>query len=114
MNLKFALLAGALTVLSAANAQASDYSHANHSHHYQRDWQNAYSSYQQYSKLNWNRRRHWNTYYDYLMPQVLPNHQKNNPWFVDGKNNVDKKNFHSPTKAKNVILFVGDGMGFLP
>jgi alkaline phosphatase len=41
----------------------------------------------------------------------IPEYQKNNPWFVDGENTVqDKKTFDS-RKAKNIILFVGDGMG---
>lgn len=41
---------------------------------------------------------------------VVPDHQKVNPYFVAGEKNAWRK--YSPTKkAKNVILFVGDGMG---
>jgi alkaline phosphatase len=42
---------------------------------------------------------------------VIPGYQKNSPWFVDGENNVKAKFFPGNRKAKNVILFVGDGMG---
>ena len=48
--------------------------------------------------------------------QLLPQHQINNPWFQQA--NVDLKNkMNNPvlkgslSKARNVILFVGDGMG---
>ncbi|MFD2232139.1 alkaline phosphatase [Alkalimarinus sediminis] len=42
---------------------------------------------------------------------AIPEHQKANPWYVAGENNVDDKVFSRFPKAKNVILFVGDGMG---
>ena len=43
---------------------------------------------------------------------VLPNVQKENPWFTDGEQVVAaKKSLVTRNKAKNVILFVGDGMG---
>jgi len=46
---------------------------------------------------------------------VLPEHQTDNAWFKDGKKSVKTKSkhfkAHGPKKAKNVILFVGDGMG---
>lgn len=42
---------------------------------------------------------------------AIPDHQKENPWFIAGENNVDDKVFSRFPKAKNVILFVGDGMG---
>jgi len=43
---------------------------------------------------------------------VIPAHQSANPWFINGQANVDAKNyFAGKTKVKNVILFVGDGMG---
>ena len=43
---------------------------------------------------------------------VLPDVQSNSPWFTDGKAAIDKQlNLAPKTKAKNVILFVGDGMG---
>ncbi len=43
---------------------------------------------------------------------VIPAYQKTNPWFVGGIANVKAKNvFAGNRKAKNVILFVGDGMG---
>ncbi|MGI1679810.1 MAG: alkaline phosphatase [Cellvibrionaceae bacterium] len=42
--------------------------------------------------------------------KAIPSHQLNNAWFQDGEMSVDSKSyFHS--RAKNVILFVGDGMG---
>ncbi len=43
---------------------------------------------------------------------VLPNVQKENSWFVDGEQAITaKKSLVTRNKAKNVILFVGDGMG---
>lgn len=43
---------------------------------------------------------------------VLPDVQKNSTWFVDGKQTVMTKTLQTTSsKAKNVILFVGDGMG---
>ena len=48
--------------------------------------------------------------------QSLPSHQVNNPWFQEGQADLQKKMQNpilknSASKAKNVILFVGDGMG---
>lgn len=43
---------------------------------------------------------------------VLPDVQSNSPWFTDGKAAIDKQLNQAPkSKAKNVIVFVGDGMG---
>jgi alkaline phosphatase len=43
---------------------------------------------------------------------VLPNVQKDSQWFVDGQQSVmAKTKLITRNKAKNVILFVGDGMG---
>lgn len=43
---------------------------------------------------------------------VLPDVQKNSQWFIDGQTAIDKQlNQTSASKAKNVIVFVGDGMG---
>lgn len=43
---------------------------------------------------------------------VLPNVQKDSQWFVDGQQTVmAKTKLTTRNKAKNVILFVGDGMG---
>lgn len=47
---------------------------------------------------------------------VLPDYQKNSAWFKDAEQNTKAKNTLSiqnqqNTKAKSVILFVGDGMG---
>lgn len=43
---------------------------------------------------------------------VIPDYQLNNPWYVDAVSNIDAKpRFAGNKKAKNVILFVGDGMG---
>lgn len=43
---------------------------------------------------------------------VLPNVQKENSWFTDGEQAIAaKKSLVTRNKAKNVILFVGDGMG---
>lgn len=41
---------------------------------------------------------------------VLPDYQKTNPWFMDAKRVIRRKGANG-AKAKNVILFVGDGMG---
>jgi len=41
---------------------------------------------------------------------AIPEYQKTNPWFKEAKSIVKRKGSHS-FKAKNVILFVGDGMG---
>ncbi len=48
--------------------------------------------------------------------QLLPSQQVNNPWFQQGVMSLQKKMQnpvlkHSLSKARNVILFVGDGMG---
>lgn len=47
--------------------------------------------------------------------EALPDYQANNPWYVAGEENVKSKDFiKSKGKgkdAKNVILFIGDGMG---
>ena len=44
--------------------------------------------------------------------KVIPAYQTNNPWFIEGVANVKNKDFFAgKTKAKNVILFVADGMG---
>lgn len=45
--------------------------------------------------------------------QVLPNHQTSNTWFEEANANIamKEKTMNTPTTAKNVILFVGDGMG---
>lgn len=43
--------------------------------------------------------------------QVIPADQKNSPWFVEGEAIVKNKPMASLVNAKNVILFVGDGMG---
>lgn len=43
---------------------------------------------------------------------VLPNVQKESSWYTDAKTSViNKTQQTTTTKAKNVILFVGDGMG---
>lgn len=43
---------------------------------------------------------------------VIPEHQSDNPWYTDAKASVkEKPRFIGRKKAKNVILFVGDGMG---
>ncbi|NRA72672.1 MAG: alkaline phosphatase [Gammaproteobacteria bacterium] len=47
-----------------------------------------------------------------LQADVLPQSQKNSAWFVDGQQQVkDNVTLATKTRAKNVILFVGDGMG---
>jgi alkaline phosphatase len=47
-----------------------------------------------------------------LSAEVLPTHQTNNPWYSDAQNALLKKlTTNNQFKAKNVILFVGDGMG---
>jgi alkaline phosphatase len=44
--------------------------------------------------------------------QVLPTNQSNSPWFTDAEAAIAAKQQPAPTgSAKNVILFVGDGMG---
>lgn len=52
-----------------------------------------------------------NAYSDNNGVDAIPDHQKENPWFIAGENNVDNKVFSRFPRAKNVILFVGDGMG---
>ena len=43
---------------------------------------------------------------------VLPEYQTDSPWYTAGEANVKSKDFFAgKSKAKNVILFVGDGMG---
>ncbi|WP_116365433.1 alkaline phosphatase [Parahaliea mediterranea] len=43
--------------------------------------------------------------------QVLPAEQRNNAWFVQGQQSLQADRGAAATGAKNVILFVGDGMG---
>lgn len=44
--------------------------------------------------------------------EVLPSVQKESSWYTDAKASITKKTQQTTTtKAKNVILFVGDGMG---
>lgn len=40
---------------------------------------------------------------------IMPLRQLNNSWYVDGKNKINDKKYFG--QAKNIILFVGDGMG---
>ena len=43
---------------------------------------------------------------------VIPAHQLSNPWFTDAQASMaDKASQKNTQRAKNVILFVGDGMG---
>lgn len=43
---------------------------------------------------------------------VMPTHQTSNPWYTDAATSTNAKAAATtPNKAKNVILFVGDGMG---
>ena len=42
---------------------------------------------------------------------VIPEYQKDNPYYEEGVEHVKEYRFHGMPKAKNVILFVGDGMG---
>jgi len=43
---------------------------------------------------------------------VIPDVQKNSPWFSDAQSVIIEKSASNPlSSAKNVILFVGDGMG---
>ena len=47
-----------------------------------------------------------------LHATVLPEHQTNNVWFTDAQSKLSQKlSTNNQFKAKNVILFVGDGMG---
>lgn len=44
--------------------------------------------------------------------QVIPQHQFTNPWYQDARQTLSQKpHFQAGSKAKNVILFIGDGMG---
>ena len=44
---------------------------------------------------------------------ILPAHQKNSVWFKEANDSIalKEKTMNTPKTAKNVILFVGDGMG---
>ncbi|MFT2091225.1 alkaline phosphatase [Paraglaciecola sp. 2405UD69-4] len=47
-----------------------------------------------------------------LNAQVLPEHQTENQWYTDAQSKlIEKSTVNNSFKAKNVILFVGDGMG---
>ena len=47
-----------------------------------------------------------------LSAEVLPSHQTNNPWYTNAQTKLlEKLTTNNQFKAKNVILFVGDGMG---
>jgi alkaline phosphatase len=45
--------------------------------------------------------------------QVLPDHQLNSSWFQGANANIafKERTMNAPTTARNIILFVGDGMG---
>lgn len=43
---------------------------------------------------------------------VIPDYQASNPWYTDAEAKLDARpHFEGEKKAKNIILFVGDGMG---
>ena len=44
---------------------------------------------------------------------VIPDHQLSNDWYTEGKLDIADKQMYvkGKARAKNVILFVGDGMG---
>jgi alkaline phosphatase len=43
---------------------------------------------------------------------LVPEHQLNNAWYTDAVSNMaNKPTFQPARKAKNIILFIGDGMG---
>ena len=47
-----------------------------------------------------------------LPTDAIPDHQTSNAWYVDAIAKIDSKpDFKGRNKAKNIILFVGDGMG---
>ena len=47
-----------------------------------------------------------------LHADVLPSHQAESAWFTDAQSRIEQKlEVNNKFKAKNVILFVGDGMG---
>ena len=51
-----------------------------------------------------------------LMAQAIPESQQQNPWFGDGQQNIlnrlqSQAQLQPEGRAKNVVLFVGDGMG---
>ncbi|WP_198589620.1 alkaline phosphatase, partial [Shewanella sp. 10N.286.51.B7] len=47
-----------------------------------------------------------------LNAEVLPSYQTENAWFTDAQSAIDTKlDTNNQFKAKNVIIFVGDGMG---
>ena len=48
--------------------------------------------------------------YRHKHSEVIPAYQAENPWYVEGESYVDGRAFF-PGHTKNVILFVGDGMG---
>ena len=41
----------------------------------------------------------------------VPSYQKYSPWYTQGQANIKAKPFAALSKSRNVILFVGDGMG---
>ena len=52
------------------------------------------------------------TFSSFAFADVLPDKQTSSAWFTDGESKIlAKQNTVSKMKAKNVILFVGDGMG---
>jgi len=59
------------------------------------------------AKYHFDNKHHWHR------PNitVLPDHQTNNPWYQQGAKAIFEKSYYGGRKAKNVILFVGDGMG---
>ncbi len=51
------------------------------------------------------------SYKDHQTAAVLPNYQTENPWYTEASAKLKKRHMRHPRPAKNVILFVGDGMG---
>lgn len=52
------------------------------------------------------------SHYSHPTHNVIPDHQTFSPWFTDAESRVKHKpGSHGKFRAKNIILFVGDGMG---
>lgn len=49
--------------------------------------------------------------YDHTESGAVPDYQKYSQWYTQAQANVGEKPFAGLSKAKNIILFVGDGMG---
>ena len=92
MKMKTPILAAAIALALSSHASADRESHGAIDYKHAKPWKLFNNNHHQKS--------------------AIPQHQSTNPWFTDAQMKIKKKpHFIGNKNAKNVILFVGDGMG---